>query len=161
MAKVFGIEMYPGARYRGRMLIHHAKWLAGEGTIRSKLEGSGFTDIKFYSPGSLPADWPTTQSQNIDDDWTAFLEGTFKGGDISEPPASTSDYDVLGFWLYSGGPKALTDGGSPVQQDAPVLIKYAPKPNMTKNYVLAASGVAIASGIWLLSRNKRRQRGLV
>jgi hypothetical protein len=156
VSKVFGVEVYPGARYRARMLIHHSKWLAGEGTIRSKLEGAGFTDINFYSPGSLPADWPAGQSQNIDDDWTAFLEGTFNGGDIKEPPASTSDYDMLGFWLYSGGPKALTDGSAPVQQDASMLVQYKFKPSPVKNYVLAASGVAIATGFWMMRKNKRR-----
>jgi hypothetical protein len=170
-AKAFGVVFFPNARYRGRVLVRYPRAIS-ESAVKEMLGRAGFTGITLYEANALPADWPSDQREAVDKQWTAFLEGTYDGLARPEPPASTSQYQVLGFWYYSGGPHKIVgadgkassdgkptpaspwDGGkSSSQNETPATAPASMDPFILNGLGLAAVGV-----LFMLAGAKKKTR---
>lgn len=176
-AQAFGVTLFPNARYRGRIVVHYPR-LISEGALKDKLAKAGFRDIALYESDALPADWPEAERGEVKDKWTAFLEGTHDGVQRPVPPASTSDYTVIGFWYYKGGPHKIVgadgktvstgkEGSSTSWEDTsggvtkppvakPAALPSAPK--QTDPFVVAGVALAALGGFIVLFGGKKKTR---
>lgn len=101
MAAIAGVPLVPGQRYRARLVIKAPKAIAGEGRVRTELEGAGFREVAFYAKDALPSDWPSDQRSDPSGwtSWTAYLEGVYAGGGTGGGSVdANSDVELLGFW---------------------------------------------------------------
>lgn len=140
--KILGVELVPGTKYRGRLLVHWSKFLS-KNKMLDKFRDGGVTDIKLYEPEDLPQDWPASQRENVEDKWTAFLEGTFSGGN-PEMSDKTSDYEFLGFWKHP------PETGDPVVQPKYVSPFPAPRKPLKEGLreaVLIVAGAAVTYAV--------------
>ncbi len=166
-----GIHMLQNGVYRGRLLIHAWSAVAGEGTVRGKLEEQGFTDVVFFKKNNLPADWPADQKEDPSRDfqWTAFVQGRFTMTDRVIPLSELgTNVTLLGMWINMPDTVPQPQPLPPVPEPESVA---AMEPRLTPNVVtlpeepakqasmvgpLAASAAGVALGFAAVKLLKRR-----
>lgn len=157
-----GIHLVQNGVYRGRMLIHAMKVLAGEGTVSDKLSKQGFADITFFDKDDLPSDWPEDQKEDPSDAfrWTAYLQGRFTLTDRVIPLSELGTRVTLyGMWLQQSAAAAepATVEPLPAKPDGTESKPTAPVEEQSGSAgLLAASVGGVAMG-FILARSMQKR----
>lgn len=165
-----GIHMLQDGVYRGRLVIHAPKMIAGEDTVRSALGDQGFTEVLFFDKNNLPSDWPADQRDDPSSSfqWTAFMQGRFTMTDRVIPVSELgTKVTLLGMWINlpetAPQPRPPVPDATPAPKPDPVLtpsvvtvpVEPAKRASVAGTLFASAAGVAIGFAAGQLLRRKR------